>query len=105
LASPPAASNYFETTWVGIPPILYLWEAEDFDFNSGMFIDNPDLCNAPGDTNCYYGTVGTPSVDEQSDGVQPVNDLYRPEDQMSIQAFQGTICARTFSSRTGRITP
>jgi hypothetical protein len=79
-----AASTYFETTWVGIPPILYLWEAEDFDFDSGMFIDNPDLCNAPGDTNCYYGTVGTPNVDEQSDGVQPVNDLYRPQDQMSI---------------------
>ncbi len=82
-----SASNYFQTTWVGIPPILYLWEAEDFDFNSGMFIDNPDLCNAPGDANCYYGTVGTPSVDEQSDGVPPpTNNLYRPEDEMSIQA-------------------
>jgi hypothetical protein len=31
------ASTYFQTTWVGIPPILYLWEAEDFDFNGGMF--------------------------------------------------------------------
>ncbi len=79
-----SASTYFETKWVGIPPILYLWEAEDFDFNSGMFIDNPDLCNATGDTNCYYGTVGTPGVDEQNNGVPPVNSLYRPQDQMSI---------------------
>jgi hypothetical protein len=80
-----SAATYFETTWVGIPPILYLWEAEDFDFNSGMFIDNPDLCNAPGDTNCYYGTVGAPGVDEQSNGLPP-NDpnLYRPLDEMSI---------------------
>jgi hypothetical protein len=79
-----SANTYFETTWVGIPPILYLWEAEDFDFNSGMFIDNPDLCNAAGDTNCYYGTVGTPGVDEQSDGQSPASSLYRPQDQMSI---------------------
>jgi hypothetical protein len=79
-----SASTYFETTWIGIPPILYLWEAEDFDFNSGMFINNPDLCNAPGDTNCYYGTVGTPGVDEQSQAISPANDLYRPNDQMSI---------------------
>jgi hypothetical protein len=79
-----SASNYFQTTWVGIPPILYLWEAEDFDFDSGMFIDNPDLCNAPGDTNCYYGTVGTPGVDEQNNGVPPVSSLYRPADDMSI---------------------
>jgi hypothetical protein len=79
-----SASTYFETTWVGIPPIIYLWEAEDFDFSSGMFIDNPDLCNAPGDTNCYYGTVGTPGVDEQSGAVSPVSSLYRPQDQMSI---------------------
>jgi hypothetical protein len=80
-------STYFETTWVGTPPVLYLWEAEDFDFNSGMFIDNPDLCNAPGDTNCYYGTVGTPNVDEQSFLIPPPNpNPYRPEDQMSFGA-------------------
>src|SRR5262249_26322493 len=31
-----SANTYFETTWVGIPPIVYLWEAEDFDYSSGM---------------------------------------------------------------------
>jgi hypothetical protein len=74
-----SASNYFETTWVGIPPILYLWEAEDFDFSSGMYIDYPDLCNASGDTNCYFGQVGTLGVDEQSFG-HPGAHLYRPDD-------------------------
>jgi len=78
-----SAITYFETTWVGIPPILYLWEAEDFDFTNGMFIDNPDLCNVPGDTNCYNGTIGTPGTDEQSDG-ESVSHLYRPADQMNI---------------------
>jgi hypothetical protein len=77
------ASNYFETTWVGIPPILYLWEAEDFDFNSGMFINFPDLCNAPGDPNCYFGTVGTPGIDEQADG-ESISHLYRTNDEMNI---------------------
>jgi hypothetical protein len=78
-----SASTYFQTTWVGIPPILYLWEAEDFDFNGGMFYEDPALCNAPGDANCYYGTVGTPGADEQ-DIDSSVSHLYRPEDEMNI---------------------
>jgi hypothetical protein len=78
-----SASTYFETTWVGIPPILYLWEAEDFDFSSGMFLNSPDLCNAGGDTNCYYGTVGTVNVDESGTGVSD-SHLYRPLDEMNI---------------------
>jgi hypothetical protein len=78
-----SASTYFETTWVGIPPILYLWEAEDYDFTNGMYIDYPDLCNNYGDNNCYYGKVGTFAVDEQDDG-ENVSHLYRPQDYMNI---------------------
>jgi hypothetical protein len=76
-------STYFETTWIGIPPILYLWEAEDFDFNSGSYVDFPDLCNAGGDNNCYFGKVGTPGVDEQNGG-ESVTHLYRAADAMNI---------------------
>jgi hypothetical protein len=79
-----SASTYFETTWVGIPPILYLWEAEDFDFTNGMFIDNPDLCNGPGDTNCYWGTVGTVNVDESGSSASNPSHLYRALDEMNI---------------------
>ena len=57
-------STYFETMWVGIQPVTYLWEAEDWDFNSGTYINNPDLCNASGDPNCYFGKVGVANVDE-----------------------------------------
>ena len=74
-----SANTYFETTWVGTPPVVYLWEAEDFDFDNGMHIDNPDLCNAPGDPNCYFGKVGVEGVDEHSLG-SGGDHLYRPDD-------------------------
>jgi hypothetical protein len=74
------ASTYFETTWVGIPPVTYLWEAEDWDFNSGMYIDNPDLCNASGDPNCYFGKVGVAGVDENN--TSGSSGPYRPGDPM-----------------------
>ena len=61
-----SANTYFETMWVGVQPVTYLWEAEDWDFGGGMYIDNPDLCNAPGDPNCYFGKVGVQGVDENN---------------------------------------
>ena len=76
-----SANTYFETTWVGIQPVLYLWEAEDFDYANGMFLDNPDLCNAPGDTNCYFGKIGVEGVDEHNLNGGG-NHLYRPDDPM-----------------------
>jgi hypothetical protein len=91
-----SANTTFQTTWLGTLAPTYVWEAEDFDFNSGMFIDNPDLCTGPGtDTNCYFGQVGVTNVDEYtytygpppgqfyrgaSDGIgtQPSGDYSRP---------------------------
>ncbi len=90
-----SASTYFETTWVGIPPILYLWEAEDFDFTNGMYLDFPDLCNASGDNNCYYGKVGTVSVDESGSG-SGVSHLYRPADEMNIDISGDLLRANLF---------
>jgi hypothetical protein len=69
--------------WVGVPPILYLWEAEDFDFSNGQYFNEPDLCNSPGSPNCYYGTVGVEGADEQKLGGGN-NHWYRPEDAVSI---------------------
>lgn len=70
------ASTTFQTTWAGVPAPSYLWEAEDFDFNGGMFIDNPDICTSAGDTNCYVGKTGEQGVDEFSTGTPP-SQLYR----------------------------
>ena len=75
-----SANTYFETTWVGVQPVTYLWEAEDWDFNSGMFIDNPDLCSAGGDPNCYFGTVGVEGVDEHNTSGK--SGPFRPGDPM-----------------------
>jgi hypothetical protein len=86
-----SASTYFETMWYGIQPVTYQWEAEDWDFSNGMYIDNPDICNAPGDPDCYFGKVGVQGVDENNlsglsgtyrpgdpEGTEPAGDLLRP---------------------------
>ena len=74
-----SASTYFETTWVGVPPVLYAWEAEDFDFTNGLYYDFPSFCSTVGSPNCYFGTVGVEGVDEHSSGTAPTH-TYRPDD-------------------------
>jgi len=76
-----SANTYFETTWVGIEPITYLWEAEDFDFDNGMYINNPELCTTNGNANCYFGKVGVEGVDEHDIGGSGSHQ-YRPDDLM-----------------------
>ncbi|HEX5218216.1 MAG TPA: hypothetical protein VFZ59_01505 [Verrucomicrobiae bacterium] len=74
-----SASTYFETTWVGVPRVLYSWEAEDFDFTNGMYFNHPILCDTVGTPNCYFGKVGDEGVDEHVTGTAP-NHVYRPDD-------------------------
>ena len=74
------ASTYFQTMWFGIQPVTYLWEAEDWDFTNGMYIDNPDLCSASGDPNCYFGKVGVQGVDENNTSSH--SGPFRPGDPM-----------------------
>jgi hypothetical protein len=74
------ANTYFETTWIGIQPILYLWEAEDFDFNGGNSWDHPILCTTIGTSNCYFGTIGTQGIDEFTNGYGAAALQYRPFD-------------------------
>ena len=80
------ADTYFETTWVGIEPVLYLWEAEDFDFSNGMYINDPELCSVSGNPNCYFGKVGVEGVDEHSLGTGGGTHLYRPDDPIGTAA-------------------
>lgn len=74
-----SADTYFETTWHGVSPATYIWEAEDWDFSGGDYIDNPDLCNACCETNCYFGQVGVQGVDENNLNPSP-NHFYRAND-------------------------
>jgi hypothetical protein len=75
-----SATINFQTMWFGLPVPTYLWEAEDWDFTNGLHINFPDLCNAPGDTNCYFGKVGTPGTDELNSSGK--SGPYRPDDLM-----------------------
>ncbi len=86
-----SASTYFETMWVGIQPVLYLWEAEDFDFTvgptSGLYFNHPTLCDTPSNPNCYFGTVGNDGVDENFNGTTPPDHhVYRADDLMGFLA-------------------
>jgi hypothetical protein len=49
---------YFDT----FNPASYAFEAEDFDFSGGQFIDNPMITSVP-DVHSYFGRVGTTGVD------------------------------------------
>ncbi len=51
----------------------FIWEAEEFDYNSGTYIDNPDYTSAPSLTS-YYGLDSVNGVDTSkgaSAGVNP----------------------------------
>ncbi|HEX3628691.1 MAG TPA: hypothetical protein VH280_25050 [Verrucomicrobiae bacterium] len=62
----------------------YTWEAEDFDFNGGQFIDNPVL--STNSLLSYYGTEGVTNVDEYVPNFNPTNQphLWRTNDEVSI---------------------
>jgi hypothetical protein len=63
----------------------YTWEAEDWDFDSGQFIDNPQL-------NAYAGKVAVPEIDGHVDYTGGVGTSYRPAGGtvVSTNANQGT---------------
>lgn len=59
----------------------FTWEAEDFDFSGGLFIDDP-MPSSSARTNSYFGRVGVQNVDRRElsfDGER----LYRPGDAMA----------------------
>lgn len=54
---------------------LYSWEAEDYDYNSGQYIDNPDL-------DAYFGLAGVIDVDYHELFVNVPQTKYRTSDPM-----------------------
>jgi hypothetical protein len=49
-------------------PTNFIVKAEEFNFNGGQFIDNPDYTNAPGDPNSYFGLDSTEGIDTHKGG-------------------------------------
>ncbi len=56
-------------------PNLYCWELEDYDYNSGQFVDNPQ-------TNAYFGLAGVMDVDYHELFVNVPQVAYRTADSM-----------------------
>ena len=63
-------------------PNYFTWEAEDFDFGGGQFIDNPIISsNSP---SSYFNTVGTSNIDEYSPNYSASQPhLWRSLDEVS----------------------
>ncbi len=75
VATAPVAFDTFSTNY-------FTWEAEDFDFNGGQFIDNPVL--STNSVESYYNTVGVTNIDEyvpDYSATQP--HLWRTNDEVS----------------------
>jgi hypothetical protein len=66
---------YFDT----FNPTSFTWEAEDYDFSGGQFIDNPTPTSGPA-ANSYFGQVGAYGVDYFLEGSTGTTYLYRPSD-------------------------
>lgn len=61
----------------------FVWEAEEFDFNGGQYIDNP-VYTAASQANSYYGVSGQGGIDEGGANGTGVNSTcYRPGDQVA----------------------
>ena len=72
----------------------FTWEAEDFDFNGGQFIDNPVLSTSSAQS--YYNTVGLTNVDEYVPNFDPTGQphLWRTNDEVSIAGAGDTTRAQ-----------
>ena len=72
-------------------PANFTWQAEDYDFNSGQYIDNPMPTSIPA-VNSYFGQSGTISVDyDYMQTVAGETFLYRPSDYIGTQLSADTL--------------
>jgi hypothetical protein len=68
---------------------FFTWEAEDFDFNGGQFINNPVLSTNSPDS--YYNQVGVTNIDEYVPNYDPTQPhLWRTNDEVSTALAQDT---------------
>ena len=80
--SAPVRFDTFHSTY-------FTWEAEDFDFTGGQFIDNPVI--STNSASSYYNQIGTSNVDEyvpNYSATQP--HLWRTNDQVSTDVAGDT---------------
>jgi hypothetical protein len=78
-------TNYF--VYDGFSPTNYTWEAEDYDFNSGSFADNPPFAFDSSDP--YYLATGTPETDYSDQGAagEAQAQVYRSPSDIAATEF------------------
>jgi hypothetical protein len=89
-ASAPVRFDTFSSSY-------FTWEAEDFDFNSGQFIDNPVI--STNSSLSYYNQVGVTNVDEFVPNFSATGQphLWRTNDEVSI-ALAGDTARAAFTT-------
>jgi hypothetical protein len=77
-----SVSRNFDT----FDPNSFTWEAEDYDYNGGSFIDNPVLPSTSSPSpNSYYLKVGVAGIDYLENGGGVGTKAYRPSDTMATE--------------------
>ncbi|HWF18854.1 MAG TPA: hypothetical protein VG754_06275 [Verrucomicrobiae bacterium] len=66
----------------------FTWEAEDYDFGGGVFIDNP-VYAFTSQPNSYYQTSGNPGVDYSDNGAGPKSVYRSPFDLVETEYSVG----------------
>lgn len=82
-------TNFF--VYDAFSSLNYTWEAEDYDFNSGSFVDDPTF--AFDSTDPYYRAAGAPEVDysDQGNAGEAQAQVYRsPSDIVATEYSVGT---------------
>jgi hypothetical protein len=80
--------NSFKTIVFDTYAPTFTWEAEDYDFNSGEFINNPILSATP-TTGSYNGVQGNEGIDYHN-WVVDGPTVYRPSDPVSTSVSGDT---------------
>jgi len=80
--------NSFKTIVFDTYAPTFTWEAEDYDYNSGQFINNPILSSLPV-AGSYNGLMGTEDIDYHN-WVVDGPTVYRPSDPVSTSVSGDT---------------
>ena len=78
----------FDESFLDSPGVKVI-EAEDYNYNSGQFQDNPPPSGPNGNGTGYYGVVGTPGIDyfdRSTSAGSGATPEYRPTDFVGTQA-------------------
>jgi len=84
-------------------PVNFTWEAEDYDYSSGLFTDNPTYVFDP-TINPYYQSAGTPQTDYQDNGNgtgSPQSQVYRSSSDLAATEY--SLGAGTSGNAPGNI--